>query len=431
MVYRIRALFIIVAVIITLTSLYWSFRLLSPTPPKLLTMATGPAGSAYEKLGELYKETLAEHGVKVELISSRGAIENLEILKNGQADVGFATLGSPESEAAEELRSLGAMFFEPLWVFSNNSELDAGNVEKIRDLRISIGPPKSRSNSAARTLLSLNGVDPKTVEISEYEPAHAAALLKASDIDAQFVVSNAISPVISELLRADGISLIDFERADAYVALYPELTKLVVPAGVGSFALNLPPRDTRVLAFTAILAVQEGLHPITQSLFLEAAERIHGDPELFYRAGEFPQARDQLILLSDSAKAYYADGRPLLLRLLPYPVAVLVMQLLTAAIPLIGLVYPMLKAMPSAFHWLMRLQFHRVYTELRAIDRGINDASDDILESNQQRLESLQHRVTTLRVPVTYATKVYALKSHIGGVLQRVIDTRQKRADTP
>jgi hypothetical protein len=54
---------------------------------------------------------------------------------------------------------------------------------------------------------------------------------------------------------------VDFQRADAYVVLLPELTKLIVPAGVGNLAHNLPTVDMRVLAFTAIVAVREDPHP--------------------------------------------------------------------------------------------------------------------------------------------------------------------------
>ena len=68
------------AIAVTVASVHLSFRLLNPTPPKLLTLATGPVGSAYEKLGELYKEILEEDGVTVELLGTRGAIENLELL---------------------------------------------------------------------------------------------------------------------------------------------------------------------------------------------------------------------------------------------------------------------------------------------------------------------------------------------------------------
>ena len=259
------------------------------------------------------------------------------------------------------------------------------------------------------------------------QAADVASAMRATNTSPTYVDCNAISPMIRQLLSAEEIILVDFQRADAYVALFPELTKLIVPAGVGNLTLNLPATDTRVLAFTAILAVQKSMHPITQSLFLEAASRIHGDPDLFHGAGEFPQPRDQALLLSDSAKAYFADGRPLLLRMLPYPVAVLVMQLLAAAVPLLGIVYPMLRLMPRAFHWVMRHQFHRVYDELRLIDKGIGSASVSELEAHRNRLENLEQRVTRLRVPVSYATKIYALKSHIGSVLQRVRDALSRQ----
>lgn len=424
---HIKFLFVALALAIAVASVYLSFRLLNPTPPRQLTLATGPAGSAYEKMGELYRDILAESGVAVELRASKGAIENLELLVEGEADLGFVTMGSPDAADEERLRSLGAMFFEPLWLFTRAPDLQQGRLDGLRQGQISIGPQKSRSNAASRQLLKLNGIDTSELQLFELEPSEAASRLQAGQLESQFIVSNAISPLIRRLLAAKGIALVDFQRADAYVALFPELTKLIVPAGVGDLALNLPPQDTRVLAFTAILAVTKDMHPITQSLFLEAASRIHGDPDLFHGAGEFPQPRDQLILLSDSARAYYADGRPLLLRLLPYPVAVLVMQLIAAVIPLLGVVYPMLRLMPSAFHWIMRHQFYKVYGELRLIDRSLANASVTELEAYRDRLEDLEQRVTGLRVPVTYSTMIYALKAHIGSVLQRVRDALSRR----
>lgn len=425
---RIRILFVTLAVAITVASVFLSFRLLNPTPPKELTLATGPSGSAYERMGELYRDILAENGVKVRLRPSKGAVENLELLIDGEVDLGFVTMGSPEAAESEGLRSLGAMFFEPLWVFTNNPKLQHGHLDDLQQSRVSIGPEKSRSNAASRSLLALNGIDPDNLHLVQLEPSAAADRLQAREIDTQFIVGNAISPVIEQLLASADVRLVDFQRADAYVALFPELTKLIVPAGVGNLALNLPPKDTRLLAFTAILAVKKDIHPITQSLFLEAASRIHGKPDLFHESAEFPQATDQVILLSDSARAYFADGRPLLLQLLPYPLAVLVMQFIAAAIPLLGVVYPMLRLMPSAFHWVMRHQFYRVYNELRQIDRDIGTASVAELEAHRERLEGLEQRVTGLRVPVTYATMIYALKAHIGSVLARVRDALSRKS---
>ena len=419
---RVTVLLSAIALLITAISVYLSFRLLDPTPPKTLILATGTAGSAYEEMGQSYRKILKESGVEVQLLASGGALENLELLKSGEADIGFLTMGYPAAQDAVNLRSLGAMFFEPLWVFTQDNDLLEGNLDSLRRTRISIGPSKSRSNSASRKLFELNGLETSDLNLFELDPTTAAQQLKQGKLDTLFITGNSISPVIKQLLSSRETVLVDFKRADAYVALFPELTKLVLPAGVGDLALNMPSSDTRLLAFTAMLGVNKDLHPITQSLVLEAAERIHAKPDLFHQAGVFPQARDQLIILSDSAKAYYADGRPLLLRLLPYPVAVLFMQLIAAAIPLLGIAYPMFKLLPSAFHWIMRHQFYRVYSELRQIDRSIGNITEAELKTHLERLENLEQKVTGLKVPITYSTMLYALKGHIGSVLKRVRD---------
>ena len=72
------------------------------------------------------EKTLKESGVEVQLLASGGALENLELLKSGEADIGFLTMGYPAGQDAVNLRSLGAMFFEPLWVFTQDNDLLEG-----------------------------------------------------------------------------------------------------------------------------------------------------------------------------------------------------------------------------------------------------------------------------------------------------------------
>ncbi|MGO8404019.1 hypothetical protein ACC783_38060, partial [Rhizobium ruizarguesonis] len=76
----------------------------------------------------------------------------------------------------------------------------------------------------------------------------------------------------------------------AYVALFPSLSKVVLPTGVADLARNIPPRDVTLLAVETSLVVRRNLHPALQYLLLEAASEIHGGPEIFHKAGRFPAA---------------------------------------------------------------------------------------------------------------------------------------------
>lgn len=69
-----------------LVAAYWW---LDPNPPKTVTLATGPAQSAYEEFGKRYQKALAADGIEVVLKPSAGSSHNLQLLRDGEADLAF------------------------------------------------------------------------------------------------------------------------------------------------------------------------------------------------------------------------------------------------------------------------------------------------------------------------------------------------------
>ncbi len=400
-----------------------AYSLLNPTPPRTVVMSTGPVGSAYEDYAEQYREHFAENGIELELRASGGAKDNLGRLHEPTSDVGvaFITMGTPDSVESAGVESLGAMFHEPLWVFTSDDDLANGALLSIAEMQISIGPLGSRSNVAARGLFKLLGLEPDQLQLLALNPADAAKQLMAGSIDTAIFVTNAATPIVKDLLSQEDVVLVNFRRADAYTALYPALKKLKVPAGVGSLAKDLPPNDVNILAFTALLAVREDLHPAIQSLLLDAANQIHAKPDLFHADGGFPSATVYRIPLSATASHYYTSGQPFLQRFLPFWLAVLVMQILVAAIPLIGIVYPALKLMPSAFDWAMQRRIDHLYRELRLLEMQLTEQSNEPNSADlNERLADLEGRVRNLKVPLTYSSRLFALRSHINVVRARI-----------
>jgi TRAP-type uncharacterized transport system substrate-binding protein len=101
-----------------IAALLWgAYSWLQPTPPKTLILATGPEQSAYDVFGQQYEKALAAYGIRVQLLPSEGTADNLELLRSGQADVGFVQGGSAllQRSDRESLQTLGSLFVEPLW----------------------------------------------------------------------------------------------------------------------------------------------------------------------------------------------------------------------------------------------------------------------------------------------------------------------------
>ena len=108
--------------VIAAAALLWlAYWWLDPMPPKKLTIATGPAQSAYAEFGQRYAKILQASGIEVELLPTEGSSANLDLLHRGQADAGFVQGGTTsalaQDEDAEALLTLGNLFVEPVWLF--------------------------------------------------------------------------------------------------------------------------------------------------------------------------------------------------------------------------------------------------------------------------------------------------------------------------
>ena len=394
----------------------------NPTPPRTVVMTTGSAGTAYSEVAERYREILARDGVELQLVPSAGAIENLNRLNDPHSgvSVGFVQGGITDARKSPELVSLGTIFYEPLWFFYRAVKLDLG-LNALRGKRISIGPEGSGSRALTLELLARNGIDQTFAELLPLTPDMASEKLLSGEIQAAIMLTSWDSPVVRRLVAATDVDLVSFPRTDAYVALYPFLNKLVLPTGVGDLAKNRPPRDVTLIAPKASLVVRKDLHPAIQYLLLDAASEIHGGPGIFNKAGQFPAAEATDLPLSSSARQYYKSGQPFLQRYLPFWLGVLVGQLLVLAIPVVGVLYPMLRLAPAAYGWGMRRRIYRLYGQLKFLEleldrrRPEQDVTDLV-----GKLNRLEERANHLRVPAAFAHMLYQLRMHMSIVRTRI-----------
>ncbi|HUL81598.1 MAG TPA: TAXI family TRAP transporter solute-binding subunit [Gammaproteobacteria bacterium] len=388
-------------------------RIIYP-PVKVLVMTTGMAGSAYDVFAQQYKEILAREGIELRLEPSAGAVENLRRLNDprSRVSVGFSQGGLTSVRESPDLVSLGTMFYEPLWFFCRGD----GCGQRVRDLRgkkISIGPEGSGTRALADRLLALNGFDDAAVERLSFSAAESAEPLLRGEIDAAAMVASWSTPAVRKLLASTDAELLDFPRADAYVALYPYLTKLTVPAGVGSMAANRPPSDVHVLALKASLIVRKDMDSALQSVLLDAAMQIHSGADIFEKASQFPAPEAGDLPVSADAIEFYKSGRPFFQRYLPFRLAQLAGRLLVVLIPLIGVVYPLIRFAPALYGWSMRRRVFRLYGDLKLIEADLDAHATDAA-TLLRRLDHLEERADHLQVPLAFAQTLYHMRSHIG-----------------
>jgi TRAP transporter TAXI family solute receptor len=393
--------------------------LLSSMPPRSIAMATGPEGGGYYEIGRRYQELLARSGVELRLVPTAGSVENLALLRDPKSGVDMALVQAGSiGNSAGELESLGTLFYEPLWIFHRGG-LEGATLAALRGRKVSIGPVGSGSHALLLRLLKLNEMD-QGVELLTLPPEDAADKLLAGEIDAAALLASWDAPVVQQLITNDQVELLNLARADAYVALYPFLSKVTLPRGVGDLAKDLPPVDVALFASKASLVVRKELHSAIQYLLLSTAVQIHSGVSMFHRAGRFPAAEGIELPLSREAVHFYKSGQPFLQHNLPFWMASLVGHLLVLLIPAIAVLYPMFRFLPGLYGWLMRRKIARLYGELRFLEDEITDGGPTDGAQLTARLDRLEKQANQLRMPIVYESMMYLLRHHISVVRNRL-----------
>jgi TRAP-type uncharacterized transport system substrate-binding protein len=408
---------VLIAIILVL--LWAVFKALKPLPGRNLTLATGPPGSTYASVGERYREILARTGVRLKLVSTNGAVDNARLLRDPSAGVsaGFVQAGTIKEEDSPHLASLGAVFYEAVWLFCRCNKPPSPS-DLVR-WRLSIGPIGSADRPLALKLLGLNGFELRELQLYAYSPEQAAVALRAGQLDGVVLLTGWDSKVVQDLARAPEITLLGFPRANAYVALNPQLNKLVLPQGVADLAANRPPADVTLIASKASLAVRDDLHPALQYLLMQAALEVHSRPGMFNHAGEFPAPEEIDLPLSPQARALYKSGPTFLQRSLPFWLAELVQRLLVLIVPIVGIIYPLWSLAPRLYNWQMQRRLSKMYRELRRIENQLHAASPERVEALITQLEELDRRALSLNVPSTFSDRAYGLHAHIHAARER------------
>jgi len=395
--------------------------LLSTMPPRSITMATGPEGGGDYEIGKQYQALLARTGVVLNLVATAGSVENLGLLRDPQSGVSIALVqGGSVGKAVGELESLGTLFYEPLWIFHRGG-LEGGTMAALRGQKVSIGPVGSGSYALLLQLLKRNDVDQDVGKLLALPPQDAADKLLAGEIDAAAMLASWNAPVVQQLIADERIELFNMARADAYVALYPFLSKTTVPRGVGDLAKDLPPADVTVFATKASLVVRKDVHPAIQYLLLSTAMQLHSGVGMFHRAGRFPAAEGIELPLSREAVQFYKSGQPFLQHNLPFWMASLVGRLLVLLIPIVVVLYPLMRFLPASYGWFMRRKIARLYGELRFLEDEITvGAGPTAAAQLMVRLDQLEKQANQLRMPIAYESMMYLLRNHIAVVRHRL-----------
>ncbi len=296
---------------------------------KNLIIATATTGGTYYPvgvaIGTLISVKLAgPHNITATAINSAGSGENVQMLKNKEADMAilqalfgqeaYNGTGAYQGKPMKEFRSV-TMLWENVEHFALlNKYVKTGTIMDLKDLnqKFSIGKRGSGTEGSGRAILSALGIDPEkemTLEYLAYSPS-ASAMMDGRIVGANLPAGPPVAAV-TQLFAQVGpkrVTVLEFtdEQLQTLRKSYPIWTRYVVKAGtypgqakdiriIGqpNFLACRPdlPEETVYLITKTIyenLPFLHNIHKATKAMTLERATSglpapLHPGAEKYYR----------------------------------------------------------------------------------------------------------------------------------------------------
>ena len=413
------------AFLVLVSILFTTLWVLVPPPPRSIELATGFPTGLYQQFGEKLQNELAQEGVSLKLRTTGGTGDNLALINDPNSGVDFAMVqgGIADTSKYPNLVSIAGVFYEPVWVWYRESAFkgEGGRLSLLSQLkgkRVSIGSEGSGTLILASQLLEASGLGEKDFYAEKLKPLQALEKFKKGELDAVFLVSAAEAPFIKSFYETPDIRLMNFEQADAYVHLFPFLSKVTIPRGVVSIAYDLPRQEIHVLAATATLVGKDDVSPALVTLLLGETYDVLKSYSYLQKPGEFPSGSGFDFPVHVDAEIYLKDGPSFLHRHLPFWTAVWIGRFAKIVIPLLVILIPLFTYIPAFKNLLLRLKLSQVYEELKVIER--NALNPELRDKNYKDLEDIERRVGNIKVSMLDAKELYDLKGHVGEVRSRL-----------
>ena len=416
---------LIAVLLIALVALIWAaWSLAEPAVRSRIVITTGADGGIYRGFADQYAPLLKRKGITLDIRPSSGSIENYQRLADpdSEYEVGFIQSGTVRPKDTDNLQTIAAVSYEPIWVFYRGA-VTVDRLMQLRGKRISIGVPGSGLLNVSQTLLGLAEVTRENSTLVELDADDAYHGLENGMLDAAFFIGRPDAPMQQKLLNSD-LKLMSFALADAFVQKFPSLAKITYPRGATSIAQDRPSQDITLLAATAQLVAKDSLHPALAFVLLEVAKTVHGGEDYFTTVGAFPNLNTAEFPVSDESARYFKSGPPFLQRYLPFWLASFIERRLLILVPFLAVLVGLLQALPRMLEARVKQRLVVWYRELKSLEDEIwrtAQPTPELINQWREEIEEIDAYAGQIRMPQRYFQDVYALKQAIAVVRNRIV----------
>lgn len=412
-----KELFQTIAPIILLVSIACviAYKLIeSSAPPKKIVIALSKQSVNDKVYASIYNAFLQKDGIHLEIKETSGDVENVELLKDEASgvDLAFIQDGVTRSQGAGNLQSLGSLYYEPVWIICR-CDSNINHLAHFRGKRIAIAKEGEGANLLELKLLQESGLNQHNSRLLPLGGDTAVNALISGKVDVAILVEGIESATVKKALSQKGLRLVSLDDAEAYTKHFSYLHHLNLAEGAIDIKRNIPPSNVSLISPSVTLVASKDLHPALIYLMMKVITQVHRSEGLLNANNEFPSIKTSEITPSSQALNFYKSGTPFIDKYLPFWAATFVSRALIVVLPILAILIPLIKLIPSIYNWFLKFRLFKYYGELRFLEIQLKDSAYVSNEHLHKKLDDIEDRVRDINMPISFSQYIYELRANI------------------
>jgi TRAP transporter TAXI family solute receptor len=207
-------------------------------------LASGPEPGEYASFARAFSQIEREHGVRIAALTTGGSVENINLLRSGdavlaiaQADtarLAYEAQGPFESQSQfAQIRALGSLYPELVHIVVREGS-GLNTVSDLQGKKVALGPPGSAVRTTLEAVLAAHGLQAGVdYEVNDLPFAASLPVLNSNGIDATVHIIGLPANVLRDALAEASLKLVPLEHdaIQEIVRLNPVLIPLNIAAG--------------------------------------------------------------------------------------------------------------------------------------------------------------------------------------------------------
>ncbi|MCP4701128.1 MAG: TAXI family TRAP transporter solute-binding subunit [Gammaproteobacteria bacterium] len=219
--------------------------------PETIRIATAFPGGLYYRFAEIFQSHLEKAtGRKVEILKTKGSVENRELLLQGKADLALFHAGSTSWESLNSVAPL----YEEVVHFIVRKDSPIQSAEDFRGKKIAVGPEGSGMRANAREIFSHYGMD---ISQPPFQDSYFKTLLTDETLEGAIVTAGYLNPDLESVLKSGDYRLVPLLNAAGIVTRHPYFHETEIPAGMFQGKPAIPPQAVETISTLSLIACRE------------------------------------------------------------------------------------------------------------------------------------------------------------------------------